>query len=199
MTPNTAQLQWPGAESARAVKDSLTTAATAAEPPFDPEPDPTMRLPAEWDPAVEPVPASEQAEVSEQAAKCKRLADEALRARGRCAYSRYSEGVDEAMNTRTALHDAIDTLAQTRKDPAVSDQVLREALTNMIAECRTANASAAQKLGGHVIRYSVLDAAIGAVTGERVVSFCGGYPYLFTKSVFTAQALVWTDETGATP
>lgn len=70
-----------------------------------------------------------------------------------------------------------------------------EALRALIAECEWANEEAVRRFQCSVIPYSLLNEAHEALTGERVVSFCGGYPSLRQPPLFPRQEpLQWEEK-----
>lgn len=72
---------------------------------------------------------------------------------------------------------------------------LRAALKALIDECNRDNALAVEYLGCSLISASAIDAALTALTGERVVSFCAGYPHIFEQPAEKAPVLDWSDPT----
>lgn len=61
----------------------------------------------------------------------------------------------------------------------------KTALQSLYDACQTANAKAIERLRGIVIPLGVLDEACSALTGERVVSFCGGWPNVLTDPMLS--------------
>lgn len=69
-----------------------------------------------------------------------------------------------------------------------------QALTVLLAECRRANEAAIKKYKGIVISLAALDAAESALRGERVFSFCGGWPNLFDFPSADQPPLQWEEK-----
>jgi hypothetical protein len=61
-----------------------------------------------------------------------------------------------------------------------TEDELRAALHALYYACTAANAAAVKKFQGIVIDFNVLDQAQSALSGEKVVSFCGGWPNVLT-------------------
>lgn len=104
------------------------------------------------------------------------------------------ERINAMVAEETAIHEAEIAEAFERGQQSVAGGIStpaephKAALQSLYDACRTANAKAIERLHGIVIPLHVLDEADSALSGDRVVSFCGGWPNVLMDRLEPAEA-----------